>query len=162
LLGTDVGVVFGLLATGALYLLFRAFAVQGKRPVALQIVVVMVALGVVFAITFPSYFNSDLGLLIEDHARERETQNQLGEIVKEDGRFADLDVECDFTRGHSTRVRGTIQSEHDLLDFRRRVFQDCPHVRSRLLFWKLTVTDTGAIFDGCDETLFGDPRTTMR
>jgi hypothetical protein len=160
LLGSDVAVVFAVLAAAALYLLWRAFAATRKRSVLSMVVAVAVTVPVGLFMAFPPWFNSDFATFIEGHATERRTKRELRQIVTENEVFADLDVECKFRKCIVVTVRGTLPTKSDLLELRQRIFEHCPDVSSRWLFWEIMVLDSGTKYDDIDLTLFGESRSS--
>ena len=162
LLGSGMGIVFGLLAAAVLFLLYGVIAGHRHRSILSTAIVVTVTLAAIFAMAFPSYVNKDLGLLIDDHATERKTQHQLQRILAGEAKFANLDIQCKFTKCIIVTVHGTLRTKSDLFELRRRIFENCPKVASRWLFWDITVLDSGIKYDDIDLTLFGEVKETKK
>ena len=157
LLGTAAAIVFGLLASGTLFLVYRVFTTTEKFHVVRQAIVLLVAIGVLTVLTIPARFNPDLGVLIEGHQTERVTRSHLHNIFPGDSRFANLDFQCNYSKCIVVSVHGSIRTESDLLELRKKIFATCPNVSSRWLYWELTLQESGRTLNGCDLTLFGAP-----
>jgi hypothetical protein len=157
LLGTAVATVFGLLACGALFLVYRVFTTTGEFRFVRQVIVLVFAVGVLTVLTIPAWFNPDLGVLIEGHQTERTTRSQLRKVFSGDPRFANLDFHCDYTKCIVVSVHGSIETELDFLDLRKGIFMNCPKVSSRWLHWKVTVEESDNTHDANDSSLFGAP-----
>lgn len=108
--------------------------------------------------TIPARFSPDLAHFIDGHNIERTTRLQLHDVFASDPRFSNLDYQCNYTKCIVVSVNGNIKTESDLLELRRRIFNNCPHVSSRWLYWELTVDDLGIAHDDCDLTIHGDPK----
>lgn len=151
LLGATIAVVFGLLSAGAIFVVWRVFATARKFRRFQQVVVVMFAASVFSVLAFPASFSPDLHHFIEDHRIERLTQGQLKTVFQSSPKYADLRFSCDFTKCIVVVVSGRIDNEADLRTLRQMIFDTCPHVSSRWLFWNLTVQETKATYDHkCD------------
>ena len=100
-------------------------------------------------------------LPIDGHQIERVTRSQLTSILSDDSRFTKLKFNCGYRKCIVVSVDGTIQSENDLIELRKQIFEQCPNVSSRWLFWRLKVADTGVVHDDCDLTIFGKPETAV-
>lgn len=160
LLGSGAGIAFGILAAGVLWLFYSAIAEHQNRPILSMVIAATLALGAFAAIAFPSYLSEDLGMFINDHATERETQHQLQQILAGEVNYANLAIECRFRKCIFISVRGTLQTKSDLLELRRQIFENCPKASSRWLFWDVTIAESGTRYDDIDLTLFGDWRTS--
>ena len=161
LLGTTAGVVFALLAAATLFVFIRVISSE-RRFHRLRVAVALILAMAVFTIlAIPAQLNSDLGYLIDGHQIERVTRSQLTSILSDDSRFTKLKFNCGYRKCIVVSVDGTIQSENDLIELRKQIFEQCPNVSSRWLFWRLKVADTGVVHDDCDLTIFGKPETAV-
>jgi hypothetical protein len=157
LLGAAAAILFGVVASGTLFLVYRSFTTAGNFHVVRLVIVLLFATGVLTVLTIPAWFNPDLGVIIKGHQIERATRSQLHHVFSGDPRFTNLDFQCNYTKCIVVRVRGSIKTESDLFDLRKRVFATCPDVSSRWLYWKVTVQESGSTRDDCDLTVFGGP-----
>ena len=141
LLGTTAAVVFGLIAAATLFVVWRVFVTASRFRRFQQTVSVLFAASVFSILAFPACFSPDLHYFIEDHRIERLTQRQLETVFGSSPKFAALRFSCRFTKCIVVDVDGTIDSQADLRELRQTIFDNCPHVSSRWLFWNLTVKE---------------------
>jgi hypothetical protein len=151
LLGTTAAVVFGLTAAAVLFVVWRVFLTARRLRIFQQTVLLLFAVCVFSILTFPAYFSPDLHFFVEDHRIERLTQSQLGTVVRSSQKYVALRFSCRFTKCIVVHVDGTIGSQADLRELRQAIFDNCPHVSSRWLFWRLTVQEGNLRYDDkCD------------
>jgi hypothetical protein len=157
LLGTTVAIVFGLMAAAVLFVVWRIFSTP-RRFQHIQKTIILIFSALVFSIiSVPQYFNANLNYFIENQRIERLTQAQLKTVFESDPKFSKLHFSCAFTKCIVVQVYGQINSQSDLRDLRSRVFETCPNVSSRWLFWHLTIKDANMTYDGkCDIDFFPD------
>ena len=151
LLGATIAVVFGLVSAAVLFVVWRVF-VTAHRFRRFQETAVLVFAACVFSVlAFPASFSPDLHYFIEDHRIERLTQSQLEAVFRSSPKYAGLHFSCTFRKCIVVEVSGRIDSETDLRALRQMIFNTCPHVSSRWLFWNLAVKETKATYDRkCD------------
>jgi hypothetical protein len=157
LLGAGAAVLFGLAACGAMFLVYRAFSAAGALRFVHRTTALLFAVVVLTILAIPAQFNSDIGALAELHRMQRETQSELQRVFAGDPRFARLQFECHCRKCVVVRVQGTIATQSDLHDLRKRILADCPDGSSRWLYWEVTIEESGNKCRGCDLELFGDP-----
>jgi hypothetical protein len=151
LLGTTAAVVFGLLSAGVLFVVWRVFALARKFRRFQQVVVIVFAASVLSVLAFPVSFSPDLHHFIERHRIERLTQGQLRTVFQSSPKYADLCFSCYCRKCIVVEVSGRIDNEADLRALRQMIFDTCPHVSSRWLFWNLIVQQTNATYNRkCD------------
>ena len=156
LLGVGAGVIFGLLAACPAYLIGRVCVAPGRLRVSQALFAALLGLSVLIFLANPALFNSDFAYFIEGHQSERATQSEVAAILGSDPRFSALSFTCRWRKCVVLDIKGSVQSERDLLDVRSRIFERCPHVSSRWLFWNVVCKDSGVVQNDCDLTLFGD------
>ena len=165
LLGTGAGITFAILAMGSLFVVWRVFASRRRLQIVRQIAAVLFAVTVLTILTIPDRFSPDLAYFIDGHNIERVTRSQLHDVLAGDPRFSNLDFRCNYTKCIVVSVNGNIKTESDLLELRQRIFDNCPHVSSRWLYWELNVDESSVTHDDCDLSIFGEPKDgdrTMR
>jgi hypothetical protein len=151
LLGRTPAVVFGFIAAAVLFFVYRVFVTARKFQCFQQTVTLLFATFVFSVLAFPAFFSPDLRYFIEDHRVERLTQGQLKTVFQSNQKYANLCFSCNFTKCIVVEVSGRLESEADLRTLRQMIFDTCPHVSSRWLFWKITLQDSNAIYDNkCD------------
>lgn len=162
LLGTAFAILFGLLTCGATYLVYRAFGDAGRFQFLRRFVACLIAIVVLKIVVEPTWFNRDFEDFIEDHRMERVTGSQLHQVFSGDSRFANLAFECSSLKGLVVFVYGRIETESDLRDLRKRIFETCPDVpRGALIYRTVTVQESGKVYDDCDQALFEDSPPQM-
>jgi hypothetical protein len=156
LLGLGAGVAFGLLAACPAYLVGRVFVAPGRFRVSHALLAQLLGLSVLVFLANPSSLNSDFAYFIEGHQSERATQSEVATILGSDARFAALTFKCRWRKCVVLEIEGSVKSDKDLLDVRSRIFERCPHVSSRWLFWNVLCEDSGVARNGCDLKVFRD------
>lgn len=157
LLGTGAGIMFAILVMGSIFVVWRVFASRRRLQVVRQIAAVLLALTVLTTLTIPGRINPELAYFIDGHNIERVTRSQLHDVFAGDPRFSNLDFRCNYTKCIVVSVNGNIETESDLLELRQRIFDNCPNVSSRWLYWELNVDESSVGHDDCDLSIFGDP-----
>jgi hypothetical protein len=151
LLGTGFAVVFGLLSALVLFVVWRVFLTARGFGRGRKAIVLVFAACVLPFVAFPAFFSHDLGCFIEDHRIERLTQTQLETAFGSSPKFANLHFSCRFTKCIVVEIDGTVSSQADLRELRQTIFDTCPHVSSRWLFWNVTIEDSRIGYDNkCD------------
>jgi hypothetical protein len=140
-----------LVSAAVVFVVWRVFSSARRFQGVQQTIALVFAASVFSILAFPACFSPDLKYFIEDHHIERLTRSQLESVFGSSPRFADLEFSCTFRKCIVVEVRGRINTQSDLLDLRTKVFDTCPNVSSRWLFWHLTVEDSGITYDReCD------------
>jgi hypothetical protein len=151
LLGTTAAVVFGLTAAAVLFVVWRVLVTAQRFRRFQQTAVIVFAASVLLILAFPACFSPDLHYFIEDHRIERQTRSQLETVFGSSPKFADLRFSCTFRKCIVVEVSGRVGSQSDLRELRRTIFDTCPHVSSRWLFWSVTVQEANITYDRkCD------------
>jgi hypothetical protein len=146
LLGTDAAVLFGLISAVVLFVVWRIFLTAHRFRRFQEAVALVFAVSIFSVLAFPACFSHDLHYFIENHRIEQLTQSQLESVFASSPKFAELGFSCRFTKCIVVEVNGRINSQSDLRDLRRMIFDTCPHVCSRWLFWDLSVQDADIIY----------------
>lgn len=159
LLGIVAGVAFALIASATIFVLIRVAFTKRKFHKLRIAFASILSLGVFSILSMLDRFNSDLTSIIEGHQLQRTACSNLNSIFSSDSRFADLDFECGYRKCIIVTVDGSIQSQADLLELRDQIFERCPELSSRWLFWRLKIAEAGIVYNDCDLTIFGEPES---
>ena len=156
LLGVPAGVAFALVSLATMIVLIRVVSSKHRFYGLRVLVASILTLGVFTILVMPAQFSRDLGHFIDGHQLERSTRSHLKSIFSDDPRFAKLNFDCDYRKCIVVSVDGTIESEDSLLELRSKILNRCPDVSSRWLYWRLTIAETGVMYNDCDLTIFED------
>lgn len=138
LMGTGAGFIYSFVA---FLIVLLAISSLNKTPLPRFRIafLVLFALLVGFALSFPTYFNSDLQIQINRQHEERSAREELNSILSDDLAFSDLETTTYSRKMLCVEIHGTVPTKNDLERLKNTVTSQCDFVEHSYVDWRVNV-----------------------
>jgi hypothetical protein len=92
-----------------------------------------------FAFSFPTYFNSDFQYQINRQHEERSAREELNSILSDDPAFSELDVATYHRKILCVEIHGTVPTKEDLDRLMKTVTNQCDFIEHSYVDWRVSV-----------------------
>ncbi len=153
LLGTGAGLLYAFVAILVSFLFVQTLSHTPVSRLRLWLLL-MFAIPVSLAFTFPTYLNSDVQYFVDDQATDRNVRHELATLFASDSAFVDLGVSTTHQKIVCVEIFGELPTRADLDRLRDRLAGECPTLDRCALCWTVEVREGRKRINGFDEEVF--------
>ncbi len=154
LFGWGGGVAYMVITAGMLGLFARSFVLTDKPSLIRPLVVGLLSLPIGFAMASPASLNSDVQIVIDRQAVDREARAELAAVLGSDPAYSNLSVSTRQLKVLNVTIRGSLDYRREIDQLRSRIAVECPILRYCPLHWDVMLRKSQERIEGPDSELF--------
>lgn len=153
LLGTGAAITYALVALMLIALFARAIR-ETPVPKIRLVFLILFSIPVCVAFAFPTYFNSNVQVFVDEQTEDRVARNELHAVFAEDPAFSDLSISTTHLKIVNVEISGTVRNKTDLDRLQQIVFERCRFIEHCFVHWRIRVRQDSKMYVARNDDAF--------